>query len=179
MIKKYQFKQAVLTVALPDSDVKLKIVFVQNPEQEKWHAFAATHTKLSAETILEAYSKRWSIEVFFKNCKQYLNLGKEQMSNLDSIIACDALVMMRYSILTYLAAKNKAKFYAIFETLRDQNTTQCFGIKLLQFFLNQLRYVLKRLAKLIELDLKEQAIKLLQQIENININSQQFQPQMK
>jgi len=179
MIKKYQFKQAVVTVALPDSDVKLKIVFVQNPEQEKWHAFAATHTNLSAETILEAYSKRWSIEVFFKNCKQYLNLGKEQMSNLDSIIACDALVMMRYSILTYLAAKNKAKFYAIFETLRDQNTTQCFGIKLLQFFLNQLRYVLKRLAKLIELDLKEQAIKLLQQIENININSQQLQPQMK
>ncbi|MCH7753852.1 hypothetical protein IH970_01835 [candidate division KSB1 bacterium] len=177
MVKKYQFKQAIVTVSLPDPDVKLKIVFVQNPEQDKWYAFAATNANLSAEAILCAYSKRWSIEVYFKNSKQYLNLGKEQMSNLDSIIASDALVMMRYAILTYLAAKNKAKFYLTFDGLRDQTTKQCFGVKLLQFFLNQLRFVIKKVAQLIELDLKKQAIKLLQQIENLTINS--MQPQTK
>ena len=177
MVKKYQFKQAIVTVSLPNSDVKLKIVFVQNPDQDKWYAFAATNANLSAEAILCAYSKRWSIEVYFKNSKQYLNLGKEQMSNLDSIIASDALVMMRYAILTYLAAKNKAKFYLTFDGLRDQTTKQCFGVKLLQFFLNQLRFVIKKVAQLIELDLKKQAIKLLQQIENLTINS--MQPQTK
>jgi hypothetical protein len=179
MVKKYQFKQAVVTVSLPKSKTRLKIVFVQNPDEEKWHAFAATNIKLSAQTILEAYSQRWSIEVYFKNCKQYLNFGKEQMSNLDSIIASDALVMMRYCILTYLAAKTKAKFYATFEILRDQNLKQCFGIKLLQYFLNQLRFIIIKIKELIELDLKEQALKLLQHVECTANHSLQFQPQMK
>ena len=178
MVKKYQFKQAVLTVSLPKSNVKLKIVFVENPEHDKWHAFAATDIRLSAKAILEAYSKRWSIEVFFKNCKQYLNLGKEQMSNLDSIIASDALVMMRYSILTYIAAKVKARFYTMFDMLRDQNSKQCFGIKLLQYFLNQLRFIVDKVKELIELDLKEQAIELLEQLKLDTVNAQ-LHPQMK
>jgi len=178
-VKKYQFQQAVVTVSLPKSKTQLKIVFVQNPDEEKWHAFAATNTKLSAKAILEAYSQRWSIEVYFKNCKQYLNFGKEQMSNLDSIIASDALVMMRYCILTYLAAKTKAKFYATFEILRDQNLKQCFGIKLLQYFLNQLRFIIKKIKELIELDLKEEALKLLQQLECTTNDSLKSQPQMK
>ena len=179
MVKKHQFKQAIVTVSIPKSELKLKIVFVQKPEQDKWYAFAATNTNLSAEAILAAYSKRWSIEVYFKNAKQYLNLGKEQMSNLDSIIASDALVMMRYAVLTYIAAKHKARFYPTFDVLRDQNTKQCFGVKLLQFFLNQFSVLLKRVTKLIELDLKEQAIELLKQIENITIDSHMLQPEMK
>ena len=60
------------------------------------------------------------------------------------LVPSDALVMMRYAILTYLAAKNKARFYPTFDTLRDQNTKQCFGVKLLHFFLNQLRFVINK-----------------------------------
>ncbi|HDL78164.1 MAG TPA: hypothetical protein ENH09_01120 [Bacteroidetes bacterium] len=48
----------------------------------KWHAFASANTQLSAQNTLKYYSQRWSIEVFFKNCKQYLNYSKKQMSNL-------------------------------------------------------------------------------------------------
>ena len=179
MVKKHQFKQAIVTVSIPKSELKLKIVFVQKPEQDKWYAFAASNTSLGAEAILAAYSKRWSIEVYFKNAKQYLNLGKEQMSNLDSIVASDALVMMRYTVLTYIATKNKARFYPTFDSLRDQNTKQCFGVKLLQFFLNQFSVLLKKVIKLIELDLKEQAIELLKQIENITIDSHMILPEMK
>ena len=62
-----------------DIEYKMKIVFVQNNGSDKWYAFAATNSALSSQKILEYYSQRWSIEVFFKNCKQYLNYGKEQM----------------------------------------------------------------------------------------------------
>lgn len=154
-VKKYCFQQAVVVVSLPESDVNLKIVFVQSEGKEKWHAFAATDTRLAAKAILEAYSQRWSIEVFFKNCKQYLNLGKEQMSNLDSIIASDALVMMRYTVLTFMSAKNKMRFYTTFDTLREQNSEQCFGLKLLHYFLNQLQFFLQKIEELLQHDLKE------------------------
>ncbi len=179
MVKKYHFRQAAITVNIPETNVKLKIVFVQNDENDKWHAFAGTNIKLSAKDILEAYSQRWSIEVFFKNCKQHLNYGKEQMSNLDSIIACDALVLMRYAILTYIAAKENAKFYTTFDSLRDQNSKLCFGIRLLQFFLDQLNFILDKLHEFIQNDLKEQAIELLQAMRNLNVQYMPVQPQSK
>ena len=169
MVKKYNFKQTTVTVTIPETDVKLKIVFVQNDDNDKWHAFAATNIKLSAKAILETYSQRWSIEVFFKNCKQHLNYGKEQMSNLDSIIASDTLVLMRYAILTYIAAKEKTQFYTTFDSLRNQNSKLCFGIKLLQYFLDQLNFILDKLHEFIQNDLKEQAIELLHAIKNLNV----------
>ena len=179
MVKRFHFKQATLTVTIPETDVKLRIVFIQNPGEDKWHAFAATQTKLTAKSILEAYSQRWSIEVFFKNCKQYLNYGKEQMSNFDSIIACDAIVMMRYAILTYIAAKEKTKFYTTFDSLRDQNSKCCFGIKLLQYFLDQLRFVFDKLQQYVRNDLKEQAIELIQTLSNLYIETIPKQLQIK
>ncbi len=174
MVRNYHFKQAAVTVTIPETDVKLKIVFVHNDDNDKWHAFAATNIKLSAKAILEAYSKRWSIEVFFKNSKQHLGYGKEQMSNLDSIIACDALVLMRYAILTYIASKENAKFYTTFDNLREQNSKQCFGIKLLQYFLDQLSFILDKLEEFLQNDFKEQAIELLQALRNLNV---QFMPE--
>lgn len=177
-VKKYCFQQAVVVVSLPESDVNLKIVFVQSEGKEKWHAFAATDTRLAAKAILEAYSQRWSIEVFFKNCKQYLNLGKEQMSNLDSIIASDALVMMRYTVLTFMSAKNKMRFYTTFDTLREQNSEQCFGLKLLHYFLNQLQFFLQKIEELLQHDLKEEAINLLKIVRN-SFGHIQIAPQLK
>lgn len=178
-VKKYQFQQAIITVAIPETKLKLKIVFVQKACKDTWYAFAATDVKLSAKDILEAYAQRWSIEVFFKNCKQYLNYGKEQMSNLDSIIACDAMVMIRYALLTYIAAKEKAKFYITFDSLRDQNSKRCFGIKLLQYFLDQLRFVIDKLHQYVQNDCKNQALQLLQVIRNFDIDYLTVQPQMK
>jgi len=45
------------------------------------------------------YSRRWTIEIFFKDAKQMLYLGKEQSSTFDAVIACYHLVMIRYLIL--------------------------------------------------------------------------------
>lgn len=179
MVKKYDFRQAAITINIPETNVKLKIVFVHQPNRDKWYAFAATNTKLTAPTILRIYAQRWSIEVFFKNCKQYLNYGKEQMSNLDSIIACDTLVMLRYAMLTYIAANEKAKFYTTFDSLRDQNSKLCFGIRLLNYFMEQLNVLLDKLHEYIQKDLKEHAIELLQTIKNLNLEYRPLQPEAK
>jgi len=173
-IKKNQFKQSQLTVSLPNSTVKMKIVFVKNDASNKWHAFAASDSTLSSQKILECYSKRWSIEVFFKNCKQYLNYGKEQMSNLDSIIACDALVFMRYIFLSYLAFKEKATFYQKFNSLYKSQVTKAFGMELLKFFFNRLQYLVQQIRSLIDRGLYEQAMVLLDAIDQLPENQAEF-----
>ena len=170
MVKKYQFKRSCLTVSLPKSNVKMKIVFVLNEGEEKWHAFASTNIQLSAQKILEYYSQRWSIEVFFKNCKQYLNYGKEQMSNLDSIIACDALVFLRYMVLTYLAYLNQSSFYEKFNTLRKKHTTNVYGMRLLKFFFNKLQFIINEVCNLIKKDQKEKALNLLENMADFKLN---------
>lgn len=169
-VKKNQFKQSQITVCLPNSTVKMKIVFVQNNGLDKWYAFAATNSALSSQKILEYYSQRWSIEVFFKNCKQYLNYGKEQMSNLDSIIACDALVFMRYIFLSYLAFKENATFYEKFNSLYKSQSRKAFGIELLKFFLNKLQYMVQKIRNLLEHGLNEQAMILLDAVSQLPDN---------
>ena len=163
-VKKNQFKQSVLVVGLPKNPVTLKIVFVQNEGSDKWYAFAASDTTLSAQRILESYSQRWSIEVFFKNCKQYLNYGKEQMSNLDSIIACDALVFTRYLILTYLAWRDKASFYDTFSTTCHSHSLNTFGVRLLKYFLNQLQFIITEIYYLLKEGYQESALKILENV---------------
>lgn len=163
-VRRYQFEQAVLVVRLPQSDLRLKIVFTRSEGVDKWYAFAASEVALSAQRILEYYSQRWSIEVFFRNCKQYLNYGKEQMSNLDSIIACDALVFTRYLILTYLAWKDKASFYDKFSAVRQRHSTNTFGIRLLNYFFNGLQFIIIEIYNLLKEGYKDSALKSLENL---------------
>jgi hypothetical protein len=149
-VKKYNRKQAVLIVTLAKSNVKMKIVFLQNEENPKWHAFGSTNIKLSAKSILESYSQRWSIEVFFKNCKQYLNYGKEQVSILDSKITSDAIVFLRYMLLTYLSYKDHIDFYSTLKRNRKQRGFIAYGLRLLNYFLKRLSLIINKIVKLIE-----------------------------
>jgi len=78
-VKKYCYKRAVLTVNIPGEEIQMKIVFILNEGENNWHAFSSTDAKLSANKILEYYSIRWSIEVFF--------YGKEKIMQ-SSIMKC-------------------------------------------------------------------------------------------
>ena len=172
MVKKQGHKRAVLTVGLKGEDVQMKVVFVLNEGEKKWHAFSSTDTKLSANKILGHYSKRWSIEVFFKNCKQYLNYGKEQMSNIDSIIASDALAFLRYSVLTYLAFKENNRFYEVLEKTRGHRKVITYGARLMQYFLNKLKYIIDMVCELIKENKKEEAMAVLRKL---TLNGQDYQ----
>ncbi len=108
----------------------------------------------------------------FKNCKQYLNFGKEQMSNLDSIIASDALVFLRYSILTYLSFKENHRFYEVLEKNRNNRKIITYGVRLLKYFLNKLRYIIDIVCELIQENKNEQAIQILRKL---TFNGQELQ----
>jgi len=66
-----------------------------------------TNTALPIESILRAYSKRWSIEVFFKMSKQYLGLRSYQNVNLPAIESSVRLSLISYNLLTHVFIKEK------------------------------------------------------------------------
>jgi hypothetical protein len=61
-----------------------------------------TNTTLKFEKAYEIYSTRWTIEVFFKECKQLLRLGKCESRHFEAQIAATILCMLQYNLLATL-----------------------------------------------------------------------------
>lgn len=82
--------------------VDARIVCVRNRANRKdWLAIICTDMTLSEEEIIRIYGKRWDIEVFFKTCKSFLNLGSECHSlSYDALTAHVALVFTRYMLMS-------------------------------------------------------------------------------
>jgi hypothetical protein len=70
-----------------------------------------TDRSLNFMRAVKVYSMRWSIEVFFKESKGLLGLGKSQTRNFASQIAEMAVTALQFNILS------TAKRFADYETL--------------------------------------------------------------
>ena len=100
---------------------------------------------LTEEEIIQLYGKRWNIEVFFKICKSYLNLGQEfQGLSYDAITAHTAVVMTRYMILAMEKRQNDDPralgelFFHCFDEIKDIQFAEA-----LELILSLLRDVLQ------------------------------------
>ncbi|MFT8872271.1 MAG: transposase [Sporolactobacillus sp.] len=83
-----------------DKALPFKLVYVRNRQKRnKYLVLASTDTQLSENEIIQLYGKRWSIEVYFKMCKQYLRLARYQGLSYDGIFAHTAFVAISYSLL--------------------------------------------------------------------------------
>ena len=71
-----------------------------------WHLLLTTDLDLNFIKLMEVYQIRWSIEVFFKESKQYLNLGNCKSSIFDAHIADITISMLQYILLSYFKRIN-------------------------------------------------------------------------
>lgn len=78
----------------------IRLFFSKQGKNGKWKVFLCTNTKLSFIKMLEIYQKRWTIEVFFKESKQLLGLGRCQSNSFDAQIADTTITMVQYILLT-------------------------------------------------------------------------------
>ena len=102
-IPEFGLKGICLNVVLPNSGY-VRIAFISDGKKQ-WHAFLCSDIESDLHEILSYYSRRWAIEVFFKDTKQMLYLGKEQSNTFDAVISCHSLVMIRYLLLIYILNK--------------------------------------------------------------------------
>ena len=100
-----------------------------------WAVFLTTDTALSPAEILELYSLRWAIEVYFKEAKQHLGFLKEQSNHYAAYIASIHLTAIRFCLL--VIAKQTQGFDSIAQarqTLCSNSTDISFAGKLWQVF---------------------------------------------
>jgi len=80
--------------------VTIKIFFSRKGNNGKWKVFITTDTKLSFIRMIEVYQIRWTVEVFFKEAKQLLGLGRCQSNDFDAQIADTTITMIQHILLT-------------------------------------------------------------------------------
>ena len=82
------------------NDIKVKLFFSKQGKNGKWKVFLTTDTRLGFLKMIEIYQIRWTIEVFFKEAKQLLGLGKCQSKDFDAQIADTTIILIQYLLLT-------------------------------------------------------------------------------
>lgn len=104
-LKKKSKKCKVLCSSYVEVSVKLKdnqvtLFFSRFGKRGKWHVILCTDKKLDYRKMMELYQIRWTIEIFFKESKQYLNLGKSQSEDFGGQIADITISMIQHMLLT-------------------------------------------------------------------------------
>ena len=92
-------------------EVPVTLFLCQRDDAQGWHTLLTTDLSLSFEQAYEIYARRWNIEVFFKECKQHLNLGRCQSYTFNAQVAATTISMMQYNLLATV------KRFECYETL--------------------------------------------------------------
>jgi hypothetical protein len=119
----------------------VKIVCTRSLSHRTVKTMFTTNTSLAIESILTAYNKRWSIEVFFKMSKQYLGLKAYQNRNLKAVESAVRLSLISYNLLTH----------AFIEKVRAQGK-RLTDKRLAQFSVLDTRDHLRRIAMIDSID---------------------------
>ncbi len=80
--------------------VTVKIFLTRKGENGNWHTILSTDTTLSYNKMIKIYNIRCSIEVFFKEVKQLLGLGRNQSTNFNVQVAQTTITMIQYLLMS-------------------------------------------------------------------------------
>jgi len=95
-----KYKSRYFVVAANYKGTPVKLFYIKYKNAGDWTLLLTTDLSLSFVKAMELYQIRWSIEVLFKECKQYLRLGKSQNTDFYGQIADASLTMITYTILS-------------------------------------------------------------------------------
>lgn len=80
--------------------VNVKVFLTRRGKNGAWHTVLSADTSLIFTKAMKIYNTRWAIEVFFKEAKQLLGLGKCQSTNFDVQVAHTTITMIQYLMLS-------------------------------------------------------------------------------
>lgn len=93
-------KSSYITVNAKWGGIPVRLFFIHYERQPRWTLLVTTDTRLSFKRAFDIYSIRWNIEVVWKDCKQYLELGNYQGRNLNGQIADCTMAFIAHTMLT-------------------------------------------------------------------------------
>ena len=146
---------------------KVKLFFTRLTKRAKWRLLVTTNTSLTFTETYDLYANRWAIEVFFKESKQFLGLGKNQSRDFDAQIAATTISFMQYTILSlYKRSDDYETIGGLYKNTKEDITQQIFTDRIRVLILELIEEIVFLLNVEIEL---ESTISSL--IEKVNVES--------
>ena len=88
-------------MAVTYGDVRVNLFFVKMGKSPTWKLLATTDLTINFQKLMDVYQIRWSIEIFFRESKQYLHLGKCKSISFDAQIADATISLVQYTLLAF------------------------------------------------------------------------------
>ena len=159
--------------------VPIKMFFSRQGTNGKWRVFITTNTELSFIKMIEIYQIRWTVEVFFKEAKQLLGLGRCQSKDFDAQVADTTITMIQHIMLTL---KHRFEHYetkgALFNHVREGIIQSRLDERLWGLFIELLRIMEVLFDGLDEMEILERILNDDEAYEMIN-RLLQSEPEMK
>ena len=82
--------------------IPVRIFLIRRTDRGKWNGLLTTDVSMEMDVFKawRIYSRRWALEVVFKECKTYLGFGKCQSTSFASQIASATLSCLQYNLLS-------------------------------------------------------------------------------
>lgn len=135
-----------------------------------WHVLIGTNRSLSSIKTYEIYQNRWSIEVVFKELKQYFNFGKSQSRDFIGQISDHTICLMAYNFLSVYKCVND---YQSIGALFDHVKQNWIRPNVMEVFWNEILKIAQKISKVMDLDVSQIVEKVINdskflQIFNLN-----------
>jgi len=100
MVDEQRFKWIYESTVVMKNIGLVKLVILRVRRNSKTYTFLVSNGgDVEGLQVLEYYKKRWSIEVFYRDCKQHLGMGEYQVRRLDAVVIHLHLVVLAYTLL--------------------------------------------------------------------------------
>lgn len=126
---------------------KMVLYSTRRGKRGNWKTIISTDLKLNFNDTVEIYQIRWSIEVFFKESKQMLGLGKSQSNDFDAQIADITISLVQY---IFLALRNRIDKYESLGKLFENTKADVVELRLQERLIALLIAILDVIATLFE-----------------------------
>lgn len=117
-----QYKSIFARIKAEYKGIPVQLFIIRYGRSSKYEVMVTTDMKMSFKDTFERYQIRWNIEVLFYECKQHLELGKCQSTDLNAQIADCSLAFIGYTV---ISLHKRFSYYKTFGELipRHQRTT--------------------------------------------------------
>ena len=129
-------KAKYIKVPVSYGDIRINIFFIKIGQCKSWKILITTDLAINFQKLMDVYQIRWSIELFFRECKQYLNLGKSKSTCFDTQIADATISLTQYTILSFhRRISNYGSFDGIFASALEDALQNSIAAELKKLFL--------------------------------------------
>lgn len=154
-----KYKSTYISKVVDYKGEKVRLFFIRYNNAENWTLLLTTDLTLSFTRAIELYQIRWTIEVLFKECKQYLRLGTSQNTDFDGQIADATIVLATHTILSL------QKRFSSYETMGElfrETQQHLLELTLWERLIKIFIKMMVQMASILNIDIEALIAKLMQ-----------------